>query len=126
MARPGGDRPGGRREPASRARPAHSPRSALPDPGPADSYDAASDGLDRLASVAEGALGTRTSARLEELLTADGEWVSARRLLADLVSIDLRPESPYRLRWSDGLTAGPGAEPAWLSHGVLERTDREA
>lgn len=72
--------------------------------------------------MAEAALAGRSTARLEELLTADGEWVSARRLLADLVSADLRPDSPYRLRWSDGLTAIPGAEPAWLSHGHLERT----
>ncbi|GAA3447904.1 hypothetical protein GCM10018955_73430 [Planomonospora venezuelensis] len=101
------------------------PRSALPDPGPADSHQADSGGLDRLASVAETALAGRSAARLEELLTADGEWVSARRLLADLVSIDLRPESPYRLRWTDGLTADPGTEPAWLSHGLLERTGHD-
>ncbi|OUC90571.1 hypothetical protein CA984_36430, partial [Streptosporangium minutum] len=100
--------------------------SALPDPGPADSHDPGTGGLDHLTSVAEAALAGRASARLEELLTADGEWVSARRLLADLVSADLRPESPYRLRWSDSLTAAPDAEPAWLSHGYLERTGHDA
>lgn len=98
------------------------PRSALPDPGPADTHSPGTDGLDRLTAVAEAALAGRSTARLEELLTANGEWVSARRLLADLVSADLRPDSPYRLRWSDGLTADPGGEPAWLSHGHLERT----
>ncbi|MFC4056957.1 hypothetical protein ACFOWE_01535 [Planomonospora corallina] len=101
------------------------PRPDLPDPGPAGSYEPESGDLDRLAAVAETALGGRSAARLEELLTADGEWVSARRLLADLVSIDLRPGSPYRLRWSDGLSAAPGAEPSWLSHGVLERTGHD-
>ncbi|MER7133621.1 hypothetical protein [Streptosporangium saharense] len=102
------------------------PRSALPDPGPADSHEAGGGGLDHLTAVAEAALAGRSSARLEELLTADGEWVSARRLLADLVSADLRPESPYRLRWSDDLTADPEAEPSWLSHGLLERTGHDA
>ncbi|MEU6741725.1 hypothetical protein [Streptosporangium sandarakinum] len=104
------------------------PRSIVPDPGPAGSHDAeAGDGvLGRLAAVAESVLAGRPSAPLEEALAAGGEWVSARRLLADLVSADLRPESPYRLRWSDGLTAVPGAEPAWLSHGHLERTDAGA
>ncbi|GAA3089156.1 hypothetical protein [Streptosporangium carneum] len=102
------------------------PRSALPDPGPADSYEPGGGGLDHLASVAEAALAGRGTARLEELLTADGEWVSARRLLADLVSADLRPESPYRLRWSDALTADPDGEPTWLSHGHLERAGHDA
>ncbi|MFF4414083.1 hypothetical protein ACFYY8_16235 [Streptosporangium sp. NPDC001559] len=101
------------------------PRSALPDPGPADSHEPGGGGLDHLTAVAEAALAGRPSARLEELLTADGEWVSARRLLADLVSADLRPESPYRLRWSDALTADPDGEPSWLSHGLLERTGHD-
>lgn len=101
------------------------PRSALPDPGPADLHEPTGGDLGRLTSVAETALGGRADARLEELLTADGEWVSARRLLADLVSLDLRPETPYRLRWSDDLTAAPGAEPAWLSHGRLERAGHD-
>jgi hypothetical protein len=42
-------------------------------------------------------------------------------MLADLTTVDLRPELPYRLAWADGLTVDPDREPAWLSHGYLER-----
>ncbi|MBB3726377.1 hypothetical protein [Nonomuraea dietziae] len=57
---------------------------------------------------------------LSDLLASD--WPAARRLLADLTSVDLRPELPYRLTWSDELSVDPSHEPAWLSHGFLERT----
>jgi hypothetical protein len=96
------------------------PRSSLPDSGPADSYDASVAGLERLTAVAESALGGRAEASLDEVLT--GNWRTMRRILADLASIDLRPELPYRLRWSDAVTADPEGHPSWLSHGTLERT----
>ncbi|RBQ19866.1 hypothetical protein DP939_12195 [Spongiactinospora rosea] len=102
------------------------PRSALPDDGPADSLDGGTAGaLRRLAEVAEEALAGRDSVPVQDLLAHSGEWVSARRLLADLAAADLNPELPYRLHWSGALTAAPGAEPAWLSHGHLERTGHD-
>jgi hypothetical protein len=103
------------------------PRSDLPDTGPAGSPESgAATALDRLTAVAERLLGGRDSVPLQELLAQPGEWVTARRLLADLAAADLRPELPYRLRWSGALTAAPGEEPAWLSHGHLERTGLDA
>ncbi|MET9338236.1 hypothetical protein [Nonomuraea sp. NPDC003804] len=97
------------------------PRSDLPDPGPADSLDQSPGAaVERLAAVAESVLGGADRVALTGLLGSD--WAAARRLLADLTSIDLRPELPYRLTWSDELTADPAHEPAWLSHGFLERT----
>ncbi|MEU7897724.1 hypothetical protein AB0B45_33305 [Nonomuraea sp. NPDC049152] len=97
------------------------PRSDLPDPGPADSLDRSPGAaVERLAEVAESVLGGADRVALAGLLGSD--WASARRLLADLTSVDLRPELPYRLVWSDELTADPSHEPAWLSHGFLERT----
>ncbi|MFI6496211.1 hypothetical protein [Nonomuraea typhae] len=97
------------------------PRSDLPDPGPADSLDGSPDAVTtRLTELAESLLGRSTRIRLADAAGAD--WPSARRLLADLTSIDLRPELPYRLTWSDELTVDPAREPAWLSHGFLERT----
>ncbi len=97
------------------------PRSDLPDPGPADSLDGSTDAVTaRLTELAESLLGGSTRIRLADAVGAD--WPSARRLLADLTSIDLRPELPYRLTWSDELTVDPAREPAWLSHGFLERT----
>ncbi|MFI6595568.1 hypothetical protein ACIBHX_04920 [Nonomuraea sp. NPDC050536] len=97
------------------------PRSALPDAGPADAVDQSGDAaMQRLTAVAESALGPESRVALAEVIGSD--WASTRRLLADLTTIDLRPELPYRLTWSDALTIAPGSEPAWLSHGYLERT----
>ncbi|WP_093167318.1 hypothetical protein [Sinosporangium album] len=102
------------------------PRSSLPDGGPADSLDrAGADGLARLTEVAEAALGGGGAAPVDRLLAEAGDWVSARRLLADLTSADLRPEVPFRLRWSDELTADPDGEPVWLSHGALTRSGHD-
>ncbi len=95
------------------------PRSPLPDSGPVESAGDGVAGLDRLAAVAESALAGRTAVPLEEVLT--GDWASMRRVLADLASADLRPELPYRLRWSDGLRADPAGHPSWSSDGTLER-----
>ncbi|MEU4327100.1 hypothetical protein [Nonomuraea dietziae] len=97
------------------------PRSDLPDPGPADSLDRSPGAaVERLAELAESALGGADRVALSDLLASD--WPAARRLLADLTSVDLRPELPYRLTWSDELSVDPSHEPAWLSHGFLERT----
>ncbi|WP_433354610.1 hypothetical protein ACQP25_13335 [Microtetraspora malaysiensis] len=95
------------------------PRSPLPDAGPVESADGGVAGLDRLAAVAESTLGGRTSVPLDEVLT--GDWTAMRRVLADLASADLRPELPYRLRWSDAVAADPGGQPSWRSDGTLER-----
>ncbi|TMR08404.1 hypothetical protein ETD85_62280, partial [Nonomuraea zeae] len=95
-------------------------RSNLPDPGPGDSLDSSpSAAMERLTQVAESLLGEASRVALADVLGAD--WPSARRVLADLTTVDLRPELPYRLTWGDGLTIDPEREPAWLSHGYLER-----
>jgi hypothetical protein len=77
--------------------------------------------MERLRSVAESLLGDASRVALADVLGPG--WPSARRLLADLTTVDLRPELPYRLAWSDELTIDPGREPAWLSHGWLERVE---
>ncbi|MFI6815007.1 hypothetical protein ACIBG7_21565 [Nonomuraea sp. NPDC050328] len=103
-----------------RPAPAHPtpPRSTLPDPGPSSEL-AEPPGAERLAAVAESLLGD--ASRVDLANVAGGDWASVRRLLADLVSIDLRPELPYRLVWTDTLTIDAGREPAWLTHAFLER-----
>ncbi|TLF47572.1 hypothetical protein FE391_46000, partial [Nonomuraea sp. KC401] len=96
------------------------PRSNLPDPGPGDALDTSPDAAtERLTQVAESLLGDASRVALADVLGSD--WPSARRVLADLTTLDLRPELPYRLRWSGALTIDPEREPAWLSHGYLER-----
>ncbi|MEV6029719.1 hypothetical protein AB0L65_01145 [Nonomuraea sp. NPDC052116] len=97
------------------------PRSNLPDPGPGDSLDTSlSAAMERLREVAESLLGGAPQVALADVLGSD--WPSARRVLADLTTVDLRPELPYRLRWSDGISIDPDREPTWLSQGYLERT----
>ncbi|MCF6476764.1 hypothetical protein FAF44_51855, partial [Nonomuraea sp. MG754425] len=97
------------------------PRSTLPDPGPGSALDSAPGAaVERLTRMAESLLGESARVALADVLGSD--WVAARRVLADLTTVDLRPELPYRLAWSDGLTVDPDREPAWLSHGYLERT----
>ncbi|WP_084960455.1 hypothetical protein [Thermoactinospora rubra] len=96
------------------------PRSALPDPGPssvlAEPPEAA---VQRLREVAESVLGGADRVALADAF--GGDWPAARRLLADLTTIDLRPDLPYRLVWSEELSIDPEREPAWLSHGFLVR-----
>jgi hypothetical protein len=102
------------------------PRSALPDDGPGDALAPGDDATaGRLAELAEELLGEGDVAAVDIALGEAGEWVVARRLLADLASIDLRPELPYALRWSDELVADPAGRPTWLSRGRLERTRRD-
>ncbi|MFI6480712.1 hypothetical protein ACIBH1_22490 [Nonomuraea sp. NPDC050663] len=94
------------------------PRSALPDPGPSSDL-ADPPGNERLITLAETLLGSSPKVALADVIGAD--WPSVRRLLADLTTIDLRPELPYRLVWTDTLSVRPEGEPTWLSHGFLER-----
>ncbi|GAA3098780.1 hypothetical protein [Nonomuraea salmonea] len=75
--------------------------------------------LERLRETAESLLGGSERVALRDALSSD--WVAARRVLADLTTVDLRPELPYRLVWADGLRIDPDREPAWLSDGHLER-----
>ncbi|MEV5328724.1 MULTISPECIES: hypothetical protein [unclassified Nonomuraea] len=96
------------------------PRSNLPDPGPESELDTSQDAaLERLRQTAESLLGDADRVALRDALGSD--WAAARRVLADLTTVDLRPELPYRLVWSDGLAIDPDREPTWLSEGYLER-----
>ncbi|HEY6739896.1 MAG TPA: hypothetical protein VI076_13715 [Actinopolymorphaceae bacterium] len=98
------------------------PRSSLPDAGLSEDARLADEAaVERLRSVAEQALGGGDTVALETLMTGDGDWTTARRLLADLTTADLRPDLPYRLRWSDTLAAEAGRSPAWVNHGTFER-----
>lgn len=103
------------------ARPAP-PRSAMPDEGLSDQApdpDAAA--IERLTGVAEQALAGKQAKPVQALLGAAGDWASARRLLADLVSAHLHPALPYRITWADGLLVDPDTPPNWLSTGRFER-----
>jgi hypothetical protein len=96
------------------------PRPSLPDQGLSDDTGGNGTAVERLRAVAEHVLRGRDSVAVEEILEQD--WVAARRLLADLSSVHLHPELPYRLVWSAGLDARPGEAPTWMTPGVFERT----
>ncbi|WP_225993623.1 hypothetical protein [Actinomadura rudentiformis] len=96
------------------------PRPSVPDPGL--SADTGSDDAtaERLRTVAEQVLRGGDRVAVEEVLGDD--WVTARRMLADLSAAHLHPELPYRLVWSDGMAVREGGSPTWLSPGTFERT----
>ncbi|MFB4314541.1 hypothetical protein [Actinomadura sp. 21ATH] len=96
------------------------PRASVPDPGLSDDPGGDAAAAERLRAVAEQVLRGRDRVAVEDLLAQD--WVAARRVLADLSSVHLHPELPYRLVWSDGLAARPDGLPSWVTPGVFERT----
>ncbi|MEU8310703.1 hypothetical protein AB0C84_44850, partial [Actinomadura sp. NPDC048955] len=79
-------------------------------------------GTERLRDLAEQILRGRDAVAVEDVL--DRDWAAARRTLADLSSLHLHPELPYRLVWSDGVAVRPEGAPTWVTPGRLERTDR--
>ncbi|TDD61448.1 hypothetical protein E1293_44905 [Actinomadura darangshiensis] len=98
------------------------PRASVPDPGLSGDTGSDTAALERLRGIAEQILRGRDRIAVEDVLAQD--WVTARRMLADLSSIHLHPELPYRLTWSDGLTANPQDAPTWITPGSFERTGR--
>ncbi|MBO2455486.1 hypothetical protein J4573_50995 [Actinomadura barringtoniae] len=96
------------------------PRPSVPDHGLSDETGGDRAALERLREIAEQVLRGRDRVAVEEVL--DRDWVAGRRMLADLSSVHLHPELPYRLVWSDGLAVRPDGAPTWMSPGVFERT----
>ncbi|GAA2588450.1 hypothetical protein SMC26_16275 [Actinomadura fulvescens] len=96
------------------------PRPSVPDPGLSDDTGSDDTTAERLRTVAEHVLRGGDRVAVEEVLGDD--WVTARRMLADLSAAHLHPELPYRLVWSDGMTVREGGSPTWLSPGTFERT----
>jgi hypothetical protein len=101
------------------------PRSRVPDGDeqPSDEWSDAE--AERLAGVAEEILGDRDSVAVEQLLSGT-DWVTARRVLADLVAASNNDRLGYRLAWSSAVEVRPGSVPSWLTHGVFERARRSA
>ncbi|MFC4051843.1 hypothetical protein ACFOY4_19325 [Actinomadura syzygii] len=96
------------------------PRPAVPDTGLSGDTGSDTAAADRLRDIAEQVLRGRDRVAVEDVLAQD--WPTARRILADLSSVHLHPELPYRLVWSDDLTVRPAGTPTWVSPGWFERT----
>jgi len=99
------------------------PRSRVPDGDeqPTEEWSDAEAG--RLAGVAEEMLGDRDAIAVEQLLSGT-DWMTARRVLADMVAASNNARLGYRLTWSGTVEVRPGSVPSWLTHGVFERTRR--
>ncbi|QFY14243.1 hypothetical protein GBF35_15715 [Nonomuraea phyllanthi] len=96
------------------------PRSRLPDSGEQPSEEWRDAEAERLAVVSEEILRDRDAVAVEQLLSGT-DWVTARRVLADLVAASNNARLGYRLVWSGPVEVRPGSVPSWLTHGMFER-----
>uniref|UniRef100_J1S982 Uncharacterized protein n=1 Tax=Streptomyces auratus AGR0001 TaxID=1160718 RepID=J1S982_9ACTN len=99
------------------------PRSRVPDGDEQLSQERSDAEAERLAGVAEEVLSGGDSVAVEQLLTGM-DWVTARRVLADLVAASNNDRLGYRLAWSGPVQVRAGSVPSWLTPGVFERERR--
>lgn len=114
---------------ASRPQPTGSrstpPRSRVPDGDEPPSQERSDAEAERLMGVAEEVLSGGDSVAIEQLLSGM-DWVTARRVLADLVAASNNDQFGYRLAWSGPVQVQAGSVPSWLTPGVFERERRPA
>ncbi|RLV10069.1 hypothetical protein CTZ27_02180 [Streptomyces griseocarneus] len=96
------------------------PRSRVPDGNEQPSQERSDAEAERLAGVAEEVLSGGDSVAVEQLLSGM-DWVTARRVLADLVAASNNDRLGYRLAWSGPVQVRAGSVPSWLTPGVFER-----
>jgi len=53
-----------------------------------------------------------------------GDWVTARRVLAELTAAHLHDELDYELIWSDGMRIDPTAGTPWATEGTFRRVNK--
>ncbi|MBT2412550.1 hypothetical protein J7I94_18615 [Streptomyces sp. ISL-12] len=99
------------------------PRSRISDGDEQPSQEWSDAEAERLAGVAEEVLSGRDSIAVEQLLSGMN-WVTARRVLADLVAASNNDRLGYRLAWSGPVQVRAGSVPSWLTPGVFERERR--
>ena len=99
------------------------PRSRVPDSDEQPQEQWSDAEAERLAGVAEEILGDSEAVAVEQLLSGT-DWVTARRVLADLVAASNNARLDYRLVWSGTVEVRPGSVPSWLTHGLFERVRR--
>jgi hypothetical protein len=108
----------GRRTGTTRMAPPR-PDSEAETPEPATAAD-----REDLRAEAERVLAGRSSVSVVELVDAAGDWVTARRVLADLTAAHLHDELDYELVWADGMRIDPAAGTPWATHGEFRRVRR--
>lgn len=99
------------------------PRSRIPDGDEQPPEEWSDAEAERLTAVAEEALRDRDAVALEQLVSGT-DWVTARRILADLIAASNNARLGYRLVWSGPVEVRPGSVPSWFTHGMFERLRR--
>lgn len=74
-----------------------------------------------LRAEAERVLAGRDEVSVTEVVDAAGDWITARRVLAELTAAHLHDELEYELVWSDGMRIDPAAGTPWITEGSFRR-----
>ncbi|MEU4396026.1 hypothetical protein [Kribbella sp. NPDC023855] len=77
-----------------------------------------------LRAEAERILAGRDSVSIVEVVDDAGDWVTARRVLAELTAAHLHDELDYELVWGDGMRVDPSAGTPWATEGSFRRVTR--
>ena len=97
------------------------PRPDEPEPPPDTDTTGVTDDIDELRTIAERLLAGVDSVSMVDVLDDAGDWMSARRVLAEVAAIHHHPDLGYELMWEDGLRIKAGASPSWASRGQFRR-----
>jgi len=79
---------------------------------------------DDLEAEGERVLAGRPSVSVVEIVDSAGDWITARRVLAELTAAHLHDELDYELVWEDGMRIAPDAPTPWATQGVFRRVTR--
>ncbi|WP_433006124.1 hypothetical protein [Kribbella sp. CA-294648] len=77
-----------------------------------------------LRAEAERILAGRDSVSIVDVVDDAGDWVTARRVLAELTAAHLHDELDYELVWGDGMRIDPSAGTPWATEGSFRRVTR--
>jgi hypothetical protein len=102
----------------TRLRPPRPDGPEPPDPGEIVPADDAGE----LAAAAQRLLGGGVRVSVADLLGEAGDWLTCRRLLAEMTAIHHHPDLGYELTWDDGLRIDPQRCPSWTTEGWFART----
>lgn len=96
------------------------PRSDDAEPTPGADIGIADD-VEELRAIAERLLATSDSVSVVDVLDDAGDWISARRVLAEVTAIHHHPDLDYELVWQDSVRIEVTASPSWISNGHFRR-----
>lgn len=99
------------------------PRSDDAEPAPEADAGIADD-VEELRAIAERLLEDSDSVSVVDVLGDADDWMSARRMLAEVTAINHHPDLDYELVWHDGLRIEVATSPSWMSYGRFRRATR--